>query len=254
MAFANTIEALRTLALGDFEGRTDIQYFSTERYPRPIIAITSSNGADYKRKYAIWGLVLALNYLTVPNQCGMSHFTFTWHGTPVVQILYTVNPPHDSSSSTAKSKRDANTISTPINQMVGRDDSVRLKNSSSTSLTLPLNATSITNTRLQVRMRYLRKPIAKLDMVLSILYVLSQAAAFSANQPVPILWAPEVQNPDCTFHVESSPRSSPPLMTYAWVIEVVARAADILIDHHVWKEVEILAFVDAVSIGKLIFT
>ena len=252
MAFVNTIEALKTLALGDFEGRTNTPRFSTTKYPRPVITITSPNGATYKRKYAIWGLVLALNYLAVPSQCGMSHFTFMWHGVAVLKILYDV-PSGNPVASIGTSKRDASTISLPTRQMIGRTISPRLDNSPSTSLKLPLNATSLSNARLQVSTKYLGKSKAKLDLVLAILFVLSQAAAFPAHQQVPIIWAPEIQERDCLFHVESSVRSSPPLMTYAWVIEVVSRTANYLIDHHIWQDLEVFAYVDGVLIGTMNF-
>ncbi|KAI4193661.1 MAG: hypothetical protein LQ350_008214 [Teloschistes chrysophthalmus] len=249
-ALINTVEALKILALGDFEGQTGSIRVRIEDYATPLIIISSPAGPTVKRKYAIWGLVLALSHLAVSSQCHESHFTFTWKGEKVAEIMYEVPGPR---LDTATAKRDTDESITQVyNREIDASLLIKRANSSPAStLTVPSNDTSVAaGPRIRVTMSYVgAKPIVQLDMVLAILFVLCQAAVFPKDTLLPSQWAPSVQNPDCAFDAQSF--SLPQLLDYGFLIDVVADSATFLVEHGSWRGIEMVAKVEGIEIGRM---
>lgn len=252
-AFLNMVEAMKTLAIEDFEGITPLRTFRTRTYPQPAITLTSPAFTGFKREYAIYGLLMAFGHFRFASVGQVTHFTLMWNMQPVGGILVgNINRvaqelDHRANATTKDMTELAATIK-QIETGINHTDTT-----SSVTHTLTSNLTDLSNTNLNVAFHYFGDTMEKVDMTISIMYVLVRAARPSANRRILGQWGPALQDDDCIFNARSLTRNPPPFFTFYCLIQAVAAVANFLFERNIYRELSGLITINEVTVGKVVF-
>ncbi|KAL8716574.1 MAG: hypothetical protein Q9225_006105 [Loekoesia sp. 1 TL-2023] len=251
-AFLNTIEAMKTLAVEDFEGITPLRTFRTETYPQPAISLTSPAFTGFKREYAIYGLLMAFGHIHLLGVAQVTHFTLLWNMQPVGGILFgDINRfAQELDQRTNATTKDIAELTATIKQIETGTNQTDI--TSSVTHTLTSNLTDLSSTNLYVAFHYFGDTIAKVDMMISIMYVLVQAARRPANRRILGPWGPAIQDENCKFDARSLVSNPPPFFTFYCVIQAVAAAANFLFERNIYRELSGLIRLDEVTVGKVV--
>ncbi|KAL8835328.1 MAG: hypothetical protein Q9176_006980 [Flavoplaca citrina] len=237
--FINIVHAIKDLAHGDILGQIPAQDFKTERYPDPLIRLTSPVGSEtLKREHVIWGLHGA--FLGMYGNLGfsVSHFTLLLDGVEVGGIGF----------------------GDPFREVQRRELGYRsLDPDSEMSITKPTipastpppnNLTSLA-ARLTLSFTPFSRPIPKPDLFISIIWTLALAAVPASNQRIPHLWLPIGQESNnCRYTVSATVRTSTPWLQFFWVVEALSRTADWAVEMGLYRMVRGVLRVDGVEVGR----
>lgn len=237
-AFINIIEALRVLAKEDYEGFTPLTTFRTHNYPQPVIALTEPLLSPIKRKYVIWGLLLAWAWLSQPGRAVVTHFDLLWDDQSVGGILF------------GSLYLDTQEYEGEVNDTAVEDIAKPHK------LEAPMGYVSslkqIPDNVLVVSFNYFGPGVMmKENMQSSLLYVLSQAARYPADTPITDNWRPRVQENKCLFLAQRVVSASPSSFNFFWLIEATVITANYILHTGRYRNINGLILLDGHVIGNV---
>ena len=113
--------------------------------------------------------------------------------------------------------------------------------------------TGVTNNRLSVAITYLGPGLEKTDLLSTLILVMAQAAV-PASETRFANWVPEWLEGHTRFLASAAARrTSPPYMTYYWLLDALEQTADYLVDHNRFGDVRIVIRVDGSQVGQGLF-
>ena len=237
-AFLNIIEALKILAKEDFEGFTPLMTFRTHNYPQPPVALTSPTLSPIKRKYVIWGLLLAWAWLSHPGRARVTHFDLLWDDRPVGGIIF--------GSLDLYAQHDKNASNTAVKDVAkSKDFEPPIEGFS--------NLREFSDSQLAVGFSYFggMETMTKDNMQLSLLYALSQMARYPVDTPIIDNWRPRFQEDRCLFFAQKIVSDLPLAFNFFWLIEATAVTATFIVRSGLYRNLNGLLMLDGHVIGNL---
>ncbi|KAL8642577.1 MAG: hypothetical protein Q9226_008495 [Calogaya cf. arnoldii] len=245
--FINVVQLIKALGQRDFQGEISPFLFRTSQFPSPGIKLRVPPGhSTIKRANVIWGLNVAIHhmYLTQHDSTTFpaSHYTLLWHDEEIGGLGFglAANQNEAMGDITAmenRSKTDSAIVTRDISGVV--------------NLT-----TDVTNNRLSVQYRLLGPLLEKVDLYFALLWVLAVASVPASDTRITRTWIlPWLDGLEfhTTFQASPALRTTPPFMTYFWLLEAVAGAAEYLVARNRYGALRMQLKVDGASIGQGVF-
>jgi len=246
--FYNTIMALRQVALEDFNGDMLGQHFNTNKFPDTPINLVA-RGGQIQRKYVVWGLLLALAFMTEETGLCVTSFRLLWQEIEVGSVGFGI----PGVISQAPEGRSDGTESTTQNHVPSIDGFI-LTNSPATlgepasdaNLTEPLNTNSVT-----VAIARSGGDLRKYDVLMGIAGALAEAAEKPAEHRINYDWSSQLWNFNCRFDTKQVTlvRTAPLVYTFRVLIDSLVQLADYYIRVNAYHEISMITRVDRVMVG-----
>ena len=243
----NIAHAIKQLGQGDNQGEVPPQDFATARYPEPVIAIrVPPSRRTLKRQYVISAFILAMMHMLSLDQPTLlwSHYTLLWHGQEIGGLAFGIYSPPllggIAQNATSAQKRAEAKVNTDI---IPQQESYQA---------VATTTTGVTYNRLSVAITYLGPGLEKTDLLSTLIIVMAQAAV-PASESRFANWVPDWLEGHTRFLASAARRTSPPYMTYYWLLDALEQTADYLVDHDRYGDVRMVISVDGVQIGQGLF-
>ena len=243
----NIAHAIKQLGQGDNQGEVLPQDFATARYPEPVIAIrVPPSRRTLKRQYVISALILAMMHMLSLDQPTLlwSHYTLLWHGQEIGGLAFGIYSPPllggIAQNATSAQKQAEAKVNTDI---IPQQESYQA---------VATTMTGVTYNRLSVAITYLGPGLEKTDLLSTLIIVMAQAAV-PASESRFANWVPDWLEGHTRFLASAARRTSPPYMTYYWLLDALEQTADYLVDHDRYGDVRMVISVDGVQIGQGLF-
>ncbi|CAO1605850.1 hypothetical protein XANCAGTX0491_009355 [Xanthoria calcicola] len=243
----NIAHAIKQLGQGDIQGEVLPRDFATARYPEPVIAVrVPPSRRTLKRQYVISALILAMMHMLSLDQPTLrwSHYTLLWHGEEIGGLAFGIYSPPlldgmaqnaTSTQKRAEPQVNSDIVSQESNQAVA------------------ITTTGVTNNRLSVALTYLGPGLEKTDLLSTLILVMAQAAVPPSEERF-ANWVPDWLEGHTRFLASAAAgRTSPPYMTYYWLLDALEQTADYLVDHNRYGDVRMVISVDGRPIGQGLF-
>ncbi|KAI4231091.1 MAG: hypothetical protein LQ349_005824 [Xanthoria aureola] len=242
----NIAHAIKQLGQGDIQGEVLPRDFATARYPEPVIAVrVPPSRRTLKRQYVISALILAMMHMLSLDQPTLrwSHYTLLWHGEEIGGLAFGIYSPPALLEGMAQNATSAQKRAEP---QVNSDIISQQESNQAVATT----TTGVTNNRLSVAITYLGPGLEKTDLLSTLILVMAQAAV-PASETRFANWVPEWLEGHTRFLASAAARrTSPPYMTYYWLLEALVQTADYLVDRDRYGDVRMLVSVDGAQIGQ----
>ncbi|KAL8653803.1 MAG: hypothetical protein Q9210_001885 [Variospora velana] len=260
--FINTVHFMKVLGQGDFQEEIGPLGFRTPRYPSPVIAlIVPPNHPTIKREYIIWGLQIAINhmYLTqVLPTFWTSHYTLLWNDEEIGGLSFGLSGSVDEQTSPTidRNKR--------VDEITARNDpktnSAIVARDTNGKASLTTDSADLTtdfaDSRLSVAYTFTGGGLDKIDIFFTLLWVMAVASIPPSDTRILSNWIPPWLA-DLGFHTlflaSAVDRTTAPFLTFYWLLEAVAGAADYLVDQKRYGEFRMQLTVDGIAIGQGLF-
>ncbi len=244
----NIAHAIKQLGQGDNQGEVLPQDFATARYPEPVIAVrVPPSRRTLKRQYIISALILAMMHMLSLDQPSLlwSHYTLLWHGEEIGGLAFGIYSPPllegIAQNATSAQKRAEAKVNSDI---ISQQESHRA---------VATTTTGVSNNRLSVAITYLGPGLEKTDLLSTLIVVMAQAAV-PASETRFANWVPDWLEGHTRFLASAAAgRTSPPYMTYYWLLDALEQTADYLVDQNRYGDVRMVIGVDGVQIGQGLF-
>ncbi|KAL8853919.1 MAG: hypothetical protein Q9221_001226 [Calogaya cf. arnoldii] len=245
--FINVVQLINTLGQGDFQGEISPFLFRTPQFPSPGIKLRVPPGhPTIKRANVIWGLNTAINHMYLTQHpsttFSASHYTLLWNDEEIggLGFGFAANQDEHMDEITARENRPK------TNSAIATRDISGVMN-----LT-----TDVTNNRLSVQYTLLGPLLEKVDLYMALLWVLAVASMPASDTRITGTWIPPWLDDlvsHTTFLASPALRTTPPFMTYSWLLEAVAGAAEYMVARNRYGALRMQLAVDGASIGQGLF-
>ncbi|KAI4223682.1 MAG: hypothetical protein L6R36_005235 [Xanthoria steineri] len=247
--FINIAHAIKQLGQGDYQGEVLPQDFATARYPEPVIAVrVPPSRRTLKRQYVISALILAMMHMLSLEQPTLlwSHYTLLWHGQEIGGLAFGIFSPPALLAGMAQNATSAQKRAEPkMNSDIVSQESNQAVATTST--------TGVTNNRCSVAITYLGPGLEKTDLLSTLILVMAQAAVPPSSDRF-ANWVPDFLEGHTRFLASAAAqRTTPPYMTYYWLLDALEQTADYLVDHNRYGDVRMVINVDGRPIGQGLF-
>lgn len=261
--FINVVHMIKTLGQSDFQGEVRPFNFHTSRFPSPVIGLrVPSSQGTIKRAYVIWALQLAINHMYLvqasPN-FWTSHYTLLWNDEEIGGLSFGPDHPVAEQASQTRAQEEEPVEETTARNGPETDSRIVMREASGVANFTTDSAgltTDVSNSRLSVTYTFTGSPLGKVDLYVALLWVMAEASRPASNTRFMTNWIPpwlEELDTHTTFIASAARRSTAPFMTYFWLLEAVAGAADYFVAQSRWGDLHMQLDVDGVSIGHGLF-
>lgn len=240
--------ALRHVALEDFNGFMPGHHFYTDKFPNTPINLVARWG-QIQRKYVVWGLLLALAFMTEETGLCVTSFRLLWQEIEIGSVGFGI----PGVISQAPEGPSDGTESTTQNHVPSIDGFI-LTNSPATlgepasdaDLTEPLNTNSVT-----VAIARSGGDLRKYDVFMGIAGALAEAAEEPAEHRLNYDWSSQLWNFDCRFDTKqvTPVRTAPPVYTFRMLIDSLVQVADYYVRVNAYHEISMITRVNRVMVG-----
>ncbi|KAL8750211.1 MAG: hypothetical protein Q9184_006504, partial [Pyrenodesmia sp. 2 TL-2023] len=257
--FINVVHFIKTLGQNDFQGEIYPQNFQTAQYPLPVIGLRVPPGrATIKRAYVIWALQIAINHMYLVQATPTfwtSHYTLLWNDDEIGGLSFGLaGPVVEQASQTIAQEKPVEVITARNHPETDSSIDTRELSGVAKLITAPAERTTdVINDRLSVTYTFTGSPLGKVDLYCALLWVMAEASRPASNTRILTNWIPPwLQDLDAhtTFFASAARRDTAPFMTFSWLLEAVAGAADYFVARNRWGDLRMQLAVDGVPIGQ----
>ena len=247
----NVIEALKHLALGDFQAKiVDGTEYRLSAYPRvSIIVNTPRRKRNVLACYVMWALVLGVEEMIDNNKFELAQAQLKWNDELLGWVHFVDNPP---SLTGLESGNNANetvdTAKRSIVELLSSNSTIDLYSPNVTNII----STDTTNDPTEARLTTSFKPLPGNLGIYDVFFPIINAIADMADRPSDhqtqglIGGFEGYKGIVCIILV---PHEGPPFLTYGWIIRAISRIPMWMVQQGRFGETEILMAVDGVEVG-----
>ena len=215
--YMSTIQIVKTLALGDYNGDIDGQTFSFPEYPGVAVTFSPSDPVHkLKRSYVLFGIVGGVNHLILHNAILEMAVDILLGSDIVGEIRYVKTESHTLTATGSK-------INLPQN--LETTNHVQLNPNNLTTVTDDIKFGNPPNRRFRVSMDYVGGPLPLPGVIVGVLTSLWDLSQYSRTEHIRDIerwplseWDVEVSIDD----FPGRPFTSPPFLAFEWLIKAIA--------------------------------
>lgn len=249
----NSIGALKELALGDWQASiVDGTEYRLESYPEVEIVVNAPRQkGKIQARFVIWAITLGVYEMIASKKFEFAQFQMTWNKEVVGWVHVVDNPParglptiggSESNGTLDVEKRVIRPRA--VNTTTG-SDLVNISNVIDTS-----DLADAEDARLTVTFSGFGKTLSIFDVFIPIMIGLSDLATYpnAYRSPGFVVALQDYKAGICIFSVISE-RTGAPLLEYKWLIRMLLRIPEYMLQEHRFGEVNIKMDVDGVRVG-----
>lgn len=243
--YYNTIAALRQLALGDFDGLMFGQRFVTSKFPNTPITLVTRSG-QIQRRYVVWGLLLALAFMTEETGLCVTTFALLWQGMSVGRLTFGI-PGMLSQAPESHTNGTESTTPGSVSSIDGFNVTNRPASSGGSANDADLSSYA---TRVTVAITRSGDNLNPHDVFMGIAGALAEAAERNPEQRIDE-WSSQLWNFDSRFDTRQVRlfRAEQPLYTFRVLIESLAEVTDYFVNYQAFYEISAIIKVNQVMVG-----
>lgn len=248
----NTVHALRTLALGEFDARIiDGTEFKLDKYPEVSISIsTPKRKRSIMAKFIIWAIVLGVHEMIQGKKFELAQFEMRWNNQVFGWVHIVDNPVRhgltinggNSSGAVDVARRSSFALPSNSANPVGTD--------AAKFVTTPA-ASDPAEARLTTLFSPIGGNLGIYDVFYPIMNTLADMADYPGTRQCDAVFAgaDDYKGVICVLPIFPV-RTQQPFLDYQWLIRMISRIPDYMVDNARFGEIEISMSVDGVPIAN----
>lgn len=237
----NAVDALKTLALGDWEAKiVDGTEYRLASFPEVSISvITPKRKRNIQARYVIWAIMDGLSYMIANKLFELAQFELRWDGVVLGWVHVADNPV--AASLTLGGGQTNQTV-----DMTKRSAEPPSTNDATNLTTTPPQTDPFAESRLTTTFTPQGGPLGIYDVFLPIMNALTDMAVFPSTHRTQGLIAGYGEFPGAVCILSLDP---PGYVEYQWIIRTVARIPGYMLAHRRFGEIDIAMAVDGVDVA-----